>query len=296
MSKVARDWAKRQKAGSASAKIVLLVLADFADGSGLCWPSRATIAELTELSLRSVVDQLKALETRGLIARGERNREDGSQTSSLIQLNVESDKGVQDVQGGVQELHPPVQDVHGGMQEMHPGGARLAPLEPTLEPLELGTNVPVASAAPSATTPMSEEPWIKDVEFAKVWEIATPEMRRRAKSKAKVWPEWRKIRKATDPSVVLAGLVAYLSGDPDVKRTGGPGLHIWLRDRTFETWACDTPSEMGAGWTEDRWAVAVGIWRMERRWDERLGPEPGEPGCRVPANLIIVGAAARSVA
>lgn len=287
MSKVAREWAKSQKAGSASAKIVLLVLADHADNGGLCWPSRATIAELTELSVRSVVDQLKALEARGLIARDERNREDGSQTSSFIQLNLEHDEGVQELQGGVQELHPPVQDVHGGVQEMHPGGARLALLEPTLEPLELGTNVPVASAAPSATTPMSEEPWIKDVEFAKLWEIATPEMRRRAKSKAKVWPEWRKIRKATDPASVLGGLVAYLSGDPDVKRTGGPGLHIWLRDRTFEAWACDEPTELGAAWTDERWAVAVGIWRAEQRWDDRLGPEPGRPGCRVPGPLII---------
>lgn len=210
MSKLARDWAKVQRAGSASAKVVLLVLADHADDSGLCWPSRATIAERTELSLRSVADQLRVLEAAGLISRDSRSREDGSQTSSHIQLNLTAAaEGVQDVQGGVQELHPPGQDVQGGMQHVPPGGARLAPLEPSLEPLEVeGSIEPVASAPPSATKPTSEEPWAKDLEFAKLWEIATPEMRRRAKSKAKVWPEWRKIRKATDPAAVLAGLIA----------------------------------------------------------------------------------------
>jgi hypothetical protein len=148
---------------------------------------------------------------------------------------------------------------------------------------DLGSYEPVASAAPSATSP-SSIPWKSDVEFLGVWDGATAQMRRRAKSMTKVWAEWVKVRKTTEPETVLTGLRNYLRDDPDVQRTGGPGLHLWLRDRTFEQWS--VAADPTVSWKPEQWSAALGIWHESGRWGESLGPKPGEPGCRAPSHLL----------
>jgi hypothetical protein len=156
----------------------------------------------------------------------------------------------------------------------------------------VGSNEPVASASPEATTTTPSrkaDPWDGDELFGTLWNACGSEMRRRAKSRAKVWPEWLKAKRIADPQDIVSALGIYMLMDPDVKRTGGPGLHIWLKDRGWETWG---PLDMatttiGAGWTEGQWAVMIEMWRDEGRWDAGLGPKPGEPGCRAPAHLLI---------
>jgi hypothetical protein len=298
MSVAAMAWAKSRKAGSPSAKLVLLALADYADEHGYCWPSRATVAAECELSVRSVSDQFRALEREGLIKRDARARDNGSQTSNTIQLMIERHTPLQDLQGGEGRVEaPPLQDLQGRpapfarapLQDLQGAPASLAPPEPPLEPIELGTIVPVASAAPTATeiAPRKADPWTRDEEFAALWEASTPEMRRRSKSKAKVWPEWAKARRSAEPAVILLGLLAYLARDPDVGRTGGPGLHLWLKDRTWLNWTGDDGREAAPTWTDDQWATALDLWCRDSRWGDTLGPKPGEPGCRVPARLMI---------
>jgi hypothetical protein len=142
----------------------------------------------------------------------------------------------------------------------------------------------VASAEPTATEPVRQlEPWDRDHDFGKLWDAAPPQMRKRAKSKAKVWPEWRRAAKCGLPSAIVAGFIRYKALDADLARTGGPGLHIWLKDRTWEQWVGDsaTDLQLGADWPASRWRVAVELFRGDGSWDERLGPKPGEPGCRV---------------
>lgn len=295
MSVQALAWAKRQKAGSASAKLVLMILADYADEHGRCWPARSTIAEEAELTIRSVSDQLKALEAAGLIERDTRTRDDGSQTSSTIQIRLDREpvkqsagEGVQEIHPPVQTLHPPVQEVPGGVNQLPTGGEPRSPREPPEELLELEATLPVASAPPDAPGPARSkgDPWRSDGEFEALWQAATPEMRRRAKSKAKAWPEWLKAKRVDPPAQILLGLAGYLERDPDVKRTGGPGLHIWLKDRTWQAWTGCGTAESPPSWTADQWAAAIDIWRQEGRWGDSLGPRPGEPGCRAPAHLL----------
>ena len=40
-------------------------------------------------------------------------------------------------------------------------------------------------------------------------------------------------------------------------------------------------------WTDDQWSAAVRLWRDGKGWSDRLGPEPGKPGCRVPQRLLV---------
>jgi hypothetical protein len=77
-------WAVKQKCNSSSAKAVLLILAEFANEDGICWPKVKLIAERAELSIRTVHTCLASLCELGLISmfRGKTRR------SSTYQLNI----------------------------------------------------------------------------------------------------------------------------------------------------------------------------------------------------------------
>lgn len=123
---------------------------------------------------------------------------------------------------------PPVE-----AQPMEDGGGRVEEMEASL---------PVAAdAAPEA---VKTEVWDSDASFLAVWGAATPEMRKRAKSRRKTWPEWLKAKRRLSPEDLLGAVRRYVREDPDVKRTGGPGLHLWLKDGTYENWlgSADAPA------------------------------------------------------
>ena len=140
----------------------------------------------------------------------------------------------------------------------------------------------VASAPPTATGAGTG-----DAGFEALWSAAAATMRKRAKSKAKVLPEWRKALAVAPAPRIVAGLLDYLANDPDIVRTGGPGLHIWLKDRTWESWGEGRQTVDASAWSEAQWAIAVEVWRKDGDWSNDLGPRPGEPGCRVPSSLLI---------
>jgi DNA-binding transcriptional MocR family regulator len=78
-------WAITQAAGSASAKAILLVIAE-ASKAGRCILAQETIAGRAEVDRRTVIRQMKALEVRGLIRRTKRSDGHGHRTSDLIIL------------------------------------------------------------------------------------------------------------------------------------------------------------------------------------------------------------------
>lgn len=124
--------------------------------------------------------------------------------------------------------------------------------EPEPEPVEKEAIASsAASATPSATGGLFEaevlaEPdqpkakpdrWASDQEFAALWQGATDQMRRRSLAKAKLWPIWREAKaKAGGGVALVAAMARYRAGDPDVGRTGGPGIDRWLRDGVWEHW------------------------------------------------------------
>lgn len=90
MSLAAIRWAMEQRAGSATAKAVLLVLAEAADASGRTHLAQRTIAAAAELGERAVRDALAALETAGLLEREHRYRKgkSGGRTTDACRLTL----------------------------------------------------------------------------------------------------------------------------------------------------------------------------------------------------------------
>ncbi|MGB3044183.1 MAG: helix-turn-helix domain-containing protein [Xanthobacteraceae bacterium] len=70
------------------AKIALLAIADNARDDGVAWPSRDTIAEKSSQSRATVNRRIKTLVALGVIAVFARFREDGTQTSDEIRLDL----------------------------------------------------------------------------------------------------------------------------------------------------------------------------------------------------------------
>lgn len=87
MSVEAIAWASKQRTGSPGAKLVLIALANYANDSGQCWPSQATLAMWTEQSDRTIRTHLATLESMGLITRQAREVA-GAFASDLITLNM----------------------------------------------------------------------------------------------------------------------------------------------------------------------------------------------------------------
>lgn len=88
MSVQALSCALTTRGVSASEKLLLLVLANYADDSMACWPSHKRLAEDTCLSQRTILTLLKGLEERGVLTRQERVRKDGSRSSDIITLHL----------------------------------------------------------------------------------------------------------------------------------------------------------------------------------------------------------------
>ena len=90
MSFQAMAWAIKQKAGNATGKAVLLMLANYADEDGICFPSQNTLANECECSTRAISNWLKRFEEAGLIARETRYGQLGYRTSDVIRLSIKS--------------------------------------------------------------------------------------------------------------------------------------------------------------------------------------------------------------
>lgn len=62
---------KTRLGGDSTAKLLLIVLADYANDEGMAWPSIATMANEVEKSERSIQLLLRKLEKQGLISKGD---------------------------------------------------------------------------------------------------------------------------------------------------------------------------------------------------------------------------------
>lgn len=153
MSVKAINWALSQRLKDNNMKIVLFVLADYADkDDATCWPSNKSIAELAELSPSTVKAKIGELVALGLVSKNVRVRKDGGQSSNEIQLHlaVHVDLGAVDIE---ESDATPGQTLAGGQGESDtpksghppaegsgpaPGQLLGHPIEPSDEP-RIGT-------------------------------------------------------------------------------------------------------------------------------------------------------------
>jgi hypothetical protein len=108
MSMKAVVWALHQPDLTPSQKIVLLMLSDRHNPDMGCFPSSKKLASDCNMSVSSVFAHLAALESKGLIKRKGRARDNGQQTSNEYQLNM----GMQNLDRGYpKSVHPPMQNL-----------------------------------------------------------------------------------------------------------------------------------------------------------------------------------------
>ena len=86
MSVQAITWALDYAASGVAEKVILLVLANYANEFGVSWPSQKTLADQTALGERTVRRVLADMERRGVIRRIVRRRGNGSRQSDMILL------------------------------------------------------------------------------------------------------------------------------------------------------------------------------------------------------------------
>lgn len=80
------SWAWDQNAGGPTAKVLLVVLGYAADDFGVAFLGRQALADRCECSPRAITSNLQHLEEKGLLARVERRRSNGSKTSTYTVL------------------------------------------------------------------------------------------------------------------------------------------------------------------------------------------------------------------
>jgi Helix-turn-helix domain len=107
MSHIASYWAIEQRGISPTAKLVLMVLADYHNSeTGGCYPSKAALAEKCCCSERTIVNATQELALAGLITLVSRQDEFGRQRSNQYMLNIQLGEGANLSRGRVKETTP----------------------------------------------------------------------------------------------------------------------------------------------------------------------------------------------
>lgn len=146
-----------------SEKLLLLVLANYADEEMKCWPSMRRLAADTAMSERTIQRSFKTLEACGIVERKQRNRADGSRASDIIVLCFQRNDNLSPPPV---KLTPPPVTVSPPPVTLSPGGDTVSPLT-TFEPSRTRQSEAKASVARKRTPiPEDWEPRVAEIEFA----------------------------------------------------------------------------------------------------------------------------------
>lgn len=116
---------------SASEKLLLLALANYADPNMRCFPSHRTLSDDTGLSERTILSILKSLEAQKLVSRQERRRPDGSRSTDLITLHFAGEV----IKGGGEIVSPRGETASPGVGKLTAGGGEMVSPLTTFEPV-----------------------------------------------------------------------------------------------------------------------------------------------------------------
>ena len=285
MSHQASAWAVGQKCDSGTEKAILLVLASYIGSDGTCFPGQDTLAEQACCSVKSVERALRAFEDRGWISRAVRRRRDGSRTSDLVTFTALNHP----------EKHQP--DTVSDSEPTRHGvqtNPTLCPNQPdtmsglsTFEPVREPVREPVSLSAPAAPSP-------ERVAFAE-WNALAERLG--LPKATKLTPHRQKHLRTRLKEDGLEGWRAALAAVERSNHCRGVNDRSWRADidfllqpssfqRLVEGFYGSDAKKPVAQWDDARWAGVIAMNREEGWWSPDLGPEPGQPGCRVPPHLI----------
>ncbi|WP_439358841.1 helix-turn-helix domain-containing protein [Bradyrhizobium sp. DASA03007] len=88
MSWQATAWAVRQKVEPPARKLLLLVIATYADEHGICWPSQETLSEDTGMSLDTIQRHTKKLKEEGFLSITRPPKRRGQWQTFVYQLSM----------------------------------------------------------------------------------------------------------------------------------------------------------------------------------------------------------------
>lgn len=149
MSWKALNWATDQATGSASNKLILITLANFADDSGVCFPKISTMSKISELSERQIIRCIKDLKDRGFLTVIRQYREDRTRTANIYQLGGQNGANEK---SNMTQCHmgntPFVTLQHDTMSLQEPS------LEPPLEPSRVKSELSVFDSALTLLSPL----------------------------------------------------------------------------------------------------------------------------------------------
>lgn len=84
---------------------------------------------------------------------------------------------------------------------------------------------------------------LEENRFLDGWALLPDSMKKRSESRAKCRKLWDDhARRCGGQEALLGALRAYLKGDKDLPKSGGPGLQVWLRAERYDHWLVD-PSD-----------------------------------------------------
>jgi hypothetical protein len=242
MSIDALGWAKRTSFGSPSRKLLMLILADYADEDWSCFPSQVTLAKATDLGERTVRRLLGELEQEGWLRREHRQRPDGSRTSDRLYLQWPQFPTVAEDPPAAPIQPATVADPTGQPRPIQP--ATVAGHEPPVEPPEDRTTVVssreqltlVADPVPAALPVQAHHQAVgqvlgsdRDLAFVEFWRVFPLKVGKGQARRA--WATAR--RRGVLPEVMVAGAHSYAQ---DPNRDPGYTKHpaTWLNGECWD--------------------------------------------------------------
>jgi DNA-binding transcriptional ArsR family regulator len=214
MSFQAMSWAVNQSCPTPTSKLILLLLANYADEHSSCFPSRETLAKLSNCDERTVRRALKQLTEAGLVTIEPRYRETGIQTSNRYFLNLEQSGEAQPSLGG-QICTPRVTNLQGG-------GGQICTPNLSLDTKDINNNAPKDKKSKRKGYCDEFEDW---------WR-AYP---RRDGSKAKAYESWSKVISRIDAATLLEQTIMYARSRHGQDSRFTPHATTWLNQDRWET-------------------------------------------------------------
>lgn len=243
MSWEALTWAsnEKMKLGSPTARGLLILLANYADEEGKCFPSHEKLQKVTEFSARAVQLNMNKLEEWGLIERKRERNDDGTLGRTRYRLCLEKNPATisadhkHDVPVAEND-HPPAPDAGGppargaGQDNHHEDNHQSTPIAPKgavgegtssgeggweADPAYLAF---LAEYGPSQAWPKhrGHRQWLKLTEEERKAAVAAIPAYRAVCAKER--------RKMTDPSAYLRGTFKNFAVSPKPRAPDSPGV------------------------------------------------------------------------